>query len=129
MFRDKITRRARITAQSRVASPVIIRSVPQRLREVAEEVQPFVEEVKEFFPRLMAPAMMPFTPYPMRVINRFDMVAAILPREIIFRLAENPSVERIYHDQTMYALFRTVPEEGIFRAPHKVTKEIDFTST
>jgi len=129
MFRDKITRRARITAQSRVASPVIIRSVPQRLREVAEEVQPFVEEVKELFPRLMAPAMMPFTPYPMRVINRFDMVAAILPREIIFRLAENPSVEKIYHDQTMYALFRTVPEEGIFKAPHKVTKEIEFTST
>ena len=129
MFRDKITRMARITAQSRVASPVIIRSVPQRLREVMEEVQPFVEEVKELFPRLMAPAIMPFTPYPMRVVNRFDVVAAILPREVIFRLAENPYVERIYHDQVMYALFQTVPDEGVFRAPHRILKEITFTST
>jgi len=95
MFRDKLTRRARLTAQSRVASPVIIRSVPQRLREVTDQIRPVVEEVKELFPRLMAPAMMPFTPYPLRAIQRFDMVAAILPREVIFRLAENPYVERI----------------------------------
>ena len=129
MFRDKLTRMARITAQSRVASPVIIRTVPQRLREVVDQVQPFVEEVKELFPRLMAPAMMPFTPYPLRVIQRFDMVSAILPREVIFRLAEGPYVERIYHDQVMYALFRTVPDEGVFRAPHRILKDITFTST
>jgi hypothetical protein len=129
MFRDKITRMARITAQSRVASPVIIRSVPQRLGEVVEQIRPFVEEARELFPRLMAPAMVPFTPYPMRVIPRFEMVASILPREIIFRLAEGPYVERIYHDQVMYALFQTVPEEGVFRAPHRVLKEIMFTST
>ncbi|GAH73951.1 unnamed protein product, partial [marine sediment metagenome] len=97
--------------------------------DVIDQILPFVEEVKEFFPRLMAPAMMPFTPYPLRAIQRFNMVAAILPREIIFRLAENPYVERIYHDQIMYALFRTVPNEGVFKAPHKVLKEIEFTST
>lgn len=127
MFKDKITRRARLMAQSRIASPVIIRVSPNRMRDVIEEIRPFVQEDR--LPRLIAPTIMPFTPYPMRVIDRFNMLATILPREIIFRLAENPYVNRIYPDQVMYALFNTVPDEGVFKAPHRVLNEITFTST
>jgi len=91
--------------------------------------RPFTEELRESLPRLFAPAITPFTPHPMRVIPRFNMVAAILPREVIFTLAESPYVDRIYHDQVMYALFPTVPDEGVFTAPHKVLEQITFTST
>lgn len=130
MFRDRLTRPARLVAQSRIASPVIIRSRPGRLPEVVAQIRPFVERVQELLPRLMAPEIRPFTPYPMRVIQRFDMVASILPREIIFALADGPYVEKIYHDQVMYAVqYPIVPDEGVFKAPHRVLKEVTFTST
>lgn len=130
MFRDKITLPARLVAQSRVVSPIIIRSRPGRLQEVVEQIRPFVERVHELVPRIMAPEILPFTPYPMRVIPRFDMVASLLPREIIFALADGPYVEKIYHDAVQYALaYPIVPDEGVFRARHRVLDEIVFTST
>lgn len=57
------------------------------------------------------------------------MVASFLPREIIYRLGEARAVERIYPDEFVYALYRRLPPGGVFRAPHRITKEITFTST
>jgi len=134
MFRDKLTRLARIQVQQRVVSPVIIKTKPGKYREVAELIRPFVQRLEgilpELLPRLRAPAIIPFTPYPMKVIPRFNIVASLLPREIIYRLAESRYVEKIYPDPIMrISQYPVVPAEGVFRAPHKVIKEIVFTST
>jgi len=138
VFRDKLTRLARIQVQRSIVSPVIIKTKPGRYVEVARQIRPFVERISERFegilpgliPRLRAPAIIPFTPYPMRVIPRFNMIASLLPREIIWRLAESRDVEKIYPDQVMRILqYPVVPREGIFKAPHRVLKEIVFTSS
>jgi len=134
VFRDKMTRLARIQVQQRVVSPVIIKTKPGKYREVAELIRPFVQRLEgilpELLPRLRAPAIIPFTPYPMKVIPRFNIVASLLPREIIYRLAESRYVEKIYPDSVMrISQYPVVPAEGVFRAPHKVIKEIVFTST
>jgi subtilisin family serine protease len=126
-----LTRRAEAVVGSRIAAPVIIRAAPRRLREVVEQIRPFTGEfMEEVLPRIVAPAITPFTAYPLRAIPRFNLVAAYLPREVVFALADGPYVERIYHDQVMYAFqYPTVPPEGVYKAPHRLTKEIAFTST
>lgn len=110
---------------------MIIRSVPGKLQEVVEEIRPFVEEMQEILPRLRGPDIIPFTAYPMKVIPNFNMVASYLPREVIFALADDPCVDLIFPDQIMFALqyFPTVSSDAVYRAPHRVLKEITFTST
>jgi len=133
MFRDKLTRLARIRVQQRVVSPVIIRTKPGKYREVAALIRPFVERAEGIFPllpRIRAPGITPFSPYPMKVIPRFNIVASLLPREIIYQLAESRYVDRIFPDQVMrISQYPVVPAEGVFKAPHRVTKEIVFTSS
>jgi len=134
VFHDKLTRLARLQVQSRIVSPVIIKTKPGKYVEVAELIRPFVERLEGLFPRILlrvrAPEIPPFTPYPMKVIPRFNMVASLLPREVIYSLAETRYVEKIYPDQIMRILqYPVVPAEGIFKAPHRVLKEITFTTT
>jgi len=91
--------------------------------EVAQLIRPFVERLERFpgiLPRIRAPEITPFTPYPMKVIPRFNIVA----------LAESRYVDTIYPDQVMRILqYPVVPMEGVFKAPHRVLKEITFTSS
>ena len=134
VFRDKLTRLARIQVQQRPVSPVIIKTKPGKYVEVAELIRPFVERLEglfpRVFPRIRAPEITPFTPYPMKVIPRFNIVASLLPREIIYQLAESRYVDRIFPDQVMrISQYPVVPAEGVFRAPHRVLKEITFTSS
>ena len=131
MFHDKLTRLALKRAHSRVATPVIIKAKPDRLSGLGELVLPYVEQMRDFFPRVsrVHDVTMPFTPYPLKILRRFDMLATTLPREVIFRLGEDSDVELIYSDEPQFAFFNTVPEEGVFRAPHRLLKEITFTST
>jgi len=69
---------------------VIVETVPGRLRDIAEEISPFVEIVtnRRLLRGIIEPPEIAIGPYPMRVIRRFNMIAAVLPREIIFRLGE-----------------------------------------
>ena len=133
MFRDKLTRLARVQVQQRPVSPVIIRTKPGKYMEVAELIRPFVERLERFpgiLPRIRAPEIAPFTPYPMKVIPRFNIVASLLPREIIYQLAESGYVDKIFPDQVMrICQYPVVPAEGVFKAPHRVLKEITFTSS
>jgi len=115
---------------SRIISPVIIKTDPKRLRQVVNEILPFTEEMRELLPRVFTPSIPSLSPYPLKVLRRFSMIASILPREIVFRLAENRNVERIFYDRPMYALgFPVVPDEGVFTAPHRLLDKITFTST
>lgn len=127
-MRDKLTRRAAILAQSRVASPVIIKAKAGKLREIIESARPFAVEHEPLIPRIFGEEILPFSS-PLRSIPRFNMMASFLPREVIFALADGPYVEKIYPDRPMYALYKTVPPEGRFKAEHRIRKEIDFTST
>ena len=138
--RDVLTRGARILAQSRVASPVIVKTKKGRLRDVFETVRPYVEqisslmdrsEIRRIFPRVQrafTPDVTPFTSA-LRTIPRFNMLSGFLPREIIFAMADGRYVDKIYPDTPMHASFATVPDEGVFTAPHRITKEIKFTTT
>lgn len=129
MFLDKLTPMAERIANSRVASPVIVKAKPRRVGGVFDLVRPYIEEARQIFPRLLTPQEMPFSPYPIKVIQRFNMLATYLPREVIFRLAESGNVERIFYDAPMYAFgFPTLPGEGVFTAPAKLRK-ITFTTT
>jgi len=117
-------------AHSQVISPVIIKTEPRRLRDTFEFLKPYFEDVRELRPRMFAPTMVPLSPFPFKVIQRFSMIASILPREVIFKLAENRNIKRIYYDKPFRAFdYPTVPDEGMFTAPHRVLKKIEFTST
>lgn len=132
MFRDKITELAEKLAHSRIIAPFIIRTAPRRLQELAYELQPLTRiSDNRGFEILRAPVP-PLGPFPMRVFRRFDMMSAFLPREVVFRLAENRYVEKIYPDKQCFAFsqrYPTVPPDGVFIAPHKIVEQIQFTST
>jgi len=124
-------------AQNQVVAPVIVKTKRGRYMDVAQDIRPFVERTRDMLPslipRLGAPETAPFTPYPMKVIPRFNMVASLLPREIIYALAERRDVEKVFPDAIVrtlaYSAYPTVPAEGVFTAPHRVTREITFTSS
>lgn len=127
----RLTRAAERIAQSRVASPVIIKTKRRSIESVLDIVSPYVEELKSIFPRLQqftGPNVAPFSS-PLRVLRRFDMISSYLPREVIFTLAETKYVDRIYADTPMWAMYPRLPQEGIYEASHRITRDYAFTST
>jgi intein/homing endonuclease len=130
MFRDKLTSLALKRALSRIATPVIVEVHPGYLERVFEEVRQY-----EFrpMPGLMDRVLgeIEVAPFETRVMKRFNMFSMILPREVIFDLAEDARVARIYSDELKYALqYPTVPPEGIYVLEHRLRrKKVEFTST
>jgi len=132
MFRDKLSPGARRFAFGRVAAPYIVKAKPGRLAEVLSVVREFAVFHRFMLERpLQLPTkFMPFGALPLRVIRRFNMVSAMLPREAAFYVAELRDVDRIYADRIMWAFqYPTVPPEGIFTISTKVRPEFHFTST
>jgi len=129
LYKDRLTYPALKLVQSRILSPVIIKARRHQVRMVLDHIVPFVDEMQRTFPRLQRPELLSVTPL-LKVIQRFHLVSAYLPREVIFSLAESPSVERIYPDQLMYAFqFPVVPAEGVYTTTHRIKKEMTFTTT
>ncbi len=117
-------------AFERVVTPVIIRTESGRLQDIATEIAPLLEDLKERFPRLAVPEIPALGMFPLKIFPRFSMIGTLLPREVIFRLAENRYIERIFPDEPMFAFqYPTVEEDGVFTSPHKITEEITFTTT
>jgi len=127
-MKDRLTPAALRWAQSRVASPVIIEADTRSITDLFHELIPYTEELAERFPRLLQPTIEPFVS-PMRVLQRFGMITSYLPREVIFSLAERKGITKIYPDRPTYALYGSVPKEGVFVAPSRLTKEVTFTTT
>lgn len=129
MFRDRLTPLAERLSHSLVMCPVIVETIPGKLQEVFAEIKGFIGEKIEIVPRVLT-EITPLGPYPFYIMPRFSMFAALLNREIVWDLAEDTRVKRIYPDKINVAFaYPTVPEEGIFeyeRRPKKVKK---FTST
>jgi len=128
---DKLTRLAYKRAINRVVAPVIVEVYPQYLIDVFEEVRQyeFPRVLPRPFERLVGEVEFPL--YFTRLMPMFNMFSMVLPREIIFDLAEDRRVVRIYSDEVKYALqYPVVPEEGVYRLVHPLRrKTIEFTST
>ncbi|MEM2618608.1 MAG: S8 family serine peptidase [Candidatus Hadarchaeales archaeon] len=129
MFRDRLTPVAERLAHSRVVTPVIIETETKKFFDVFEETRPFLEEVVERLPRMLT-EISPLGAFPYRIMRRFSMFAGILPREIVFDLAEDHRVKRIYDDRLVWAFqYPTVPPEGVFEFMRRPGKPMTFTST
>jgi subtilisin family serine protease len=114
---------------SRVASPVILKVSPQHIPGILEELRPYSFRVyKRILDVLTSPEITIFPSEPM-LIQRFNMIAMFLPREVIFDFAEDVRVEKIFLDSIKFALqYPTVPQEGVFKIKRK-GKDFYFTST
>ena len=126
-----------------ILHPVIIEAYPNRLLEVFEQARPYFQVWKEMEnrtgisrPRLLGGFMQQalgamsdmipnlFTP---RIIKRFSMLNAILPRDIVEDFAQDSNVIRIYPDTLKYAFaYPTVPQNGRF---YYAKRNLHFTST
>jgi len=112
-------------------TPVIVKVRPGYIDDLVAELSEYeFSVVRGLLDRIM-PIEVPLGPLPMRVIRVFDMIAMPLPREVIFSLAEDNRVERIYSDELKFALrYPTVPQEGVYQTVHRLLrKPITFTST
>lgn len=126
----RITSLALKWALSRVASPVIVQTHPSKLIDVYEEIKQYEYRL---FPKLVDRILgeLDINLFETKLITTFNMFSMILPREVIFDLAEDSRVVKIYSDELKYALqYPTVPNEGVYVQEHKLRrKRIEFTST
>ena len=128
MFRDRIVPHALRTLQSKVITPVIIEVHSNYFRDVLKELSEYVTLI----PRRLVSIEVPELPihFPQILgIPTFNMIAAVLPREVVFDYAEDSRVVRIYPDEIKYALqYPTVPPEGIYKVVRR-GREVQFTTT
>jgi len=126
MIRDKIVPQLLSRIYQLPIIPVIIKAKLGKLEEVFYEVEPYLLRVGllTYF-RLHQLHL-----FPTRMLRRFGMLSAVLPREIVFDLAESPYVEKIYYDKMVTILqYPTVGPEGVFEMRRGFGKKIRFTST
>jgi subtilisin family serine protease len=115
---------------SRIIHPVIIETEANRFSEIFEELKPFAYTVNNIVDRF-SPAEPQFYFLNLMDIPMFNMIACVLPREVIEDYAEDKRVAKIYPDNIMWALqYPTVTEEGVYKTIRgREKKEIQFTST
>ena len=126
----RLTRLALRRAQNRVATPVIVEVYPNKLVDLFEEVRQYEFRLTpNIVDKVLGEIELPL--FETRIISLFNMFSMILPREVIFDLAEDRRVVRIYSDELKYALqYPTVPPEGIYTIRHAIKKKtITFTTT
>jgi subtilisin family serine protease len=127
---ERLTRLALKRAMSRVAVPVIVETHPANLLEVFEEARQYeFRLVPTLLERVRGELELPL--YEARLIKAFSMFSMVLPREVVFDLAEDSRVVRIYSDEVKYAFqYPTVPPEGVYSFTHPLRrKRVEFTST
>jgi len=126
-MRDKITNIVLRKANSRIITPVIIKTRRGRVRDIAEEILPFLSSIRK--KKLMRENKLQLQFKQIRILDRFNMLSAVLPRDVIFSLGENMDVLRIYNDQLMYAhSFPALSNEECFEMKMKgKTKQVTST--
>lgn len=128
---DKLTRMAAKRAQNRVASSFIIEAKPRRFDQVAEAVRGLGLFDRYYAGKLLrrVTEFQPFSTFT-RFLPRFGMIAAFLPRNAVYYLAELRDVERIYSDEIQTAFsYPILPPEGTYKIRNKIPEEIVFTTT
>jgi len=125
---DKIVDYALKVIQSRIITPVILEVHRNYFRDIVYELREYVATIPRRLVSVELPEIPLHAPHVVE-IPTFNMIAAVLPREVIFDYAEDFRVVKIYLDSIKYALqYPTVPPEGVFRIIRK-GKEVLFTST
>jgi len=87
----RLTVLAERLAHARLAAPYIVRTEPGYLDQIAAEIR---ELIPLELPRILA-RILPLGYWPMRQIPKFQMLAAILPREVVFMLAEDGQIVQV----------------------------------
>ena len=126
----RLTQLAYRRAISRIATPVIVETHPNKLMEVFEEMREYeFRVIPRVLDKVLGEVELPL--FETRIIPTFNMFSMILPREVIFDLAEDSRVVKIYSDELKYALqYPTVPKEGVYTLMHRLRrKKVEFTST
>lgn len=127
---EKLTWLAKKRVLQYLVHGYIIEAQPGRLQEVFERVKA-VDCFRRFLRAGFLRTEGEFRPLarPARIIPRFNYIAALLPREEIYDLAEDPNIVKIYSDELVWALqFPVVPSEGAYEIM-KAKKLIRFTTT
>jgi hypothetical protein len=126
----RLTRPALKRAMSSIFVPVIVETHPSKLTDVFNEVKQY--EFK-LMPRVLdkITGSIELNLYEARLIPAFNMFSMILPREVVFDLAEDSRVVKIYSDEIKYAFsYQSVPQGGIYVLAHPLRrKKVEFTST
>lgn len=121
---ERLTKIVQRIAYSRILVPIIIETYPNYLMDIYHEIRQVIPIER---PRLLEVPILPLGAYPPKLIRRWNMVAAILPRDHVFDLAEDRRIKKIYYDQPIYAFqYPVVPSEGIFELQRP---KLIFTST
>jgi len=132
MIRDRLTDLTIRRTHQRIITPVIVQTLPGRLREVISQIRPmiafeFLERERIFIRRFELPEIF-LTRH--RTFPRFNMFATLLPREAVWYLGNVYDVVRVYSDEPLHILqYPTVPPEGRFKIRTKAQPEYYFTST
>ena len=125
---DKLTKLAENVAHNRIAENYIIKVKSGYLYDLRAEIHPILDEMFSVFP-IFEKIPTELISYPANLIEKFDMLATLLTRDMVFDLADDRRVEAIFYDKLMYAFqFPIVPEEGIFTIPVR-KGELTFTTT
>lgn len=123
--------------RSRVATPVLVRTKPNKLKSVFKDIQAFdlenyvdkgildgniVDEIRDkttsMYERMQA--------------QLFNMFSMFLPREAIFNLADRKNVEKVFYDKPMYAFspsYPTTKQDNIHKFPRTGTKFVTTSTT
>lgn len=125
MLMDKIHSTVVRALQERPLNNVIVRAKENDYWSVLQGVEPYVPRLRKGGPELISR----LKSIGLLGIKRFNLIAALLPREIIFDLAESRAVQTIFPDYLRYAnRYPTVnlihsTKRGIFG------DELQFTTT
>jgi subtilisin family serine protease len=117
---------------SRIVHPVIIETLPGKLYDIMHEIRPYSFEIVRTLLDRITPPEVPFFFPRFMDIPRFNMLACILPREVIEDYAVDDRVVKIYPDDVVYAFqYPTVPLEGVYVTERRIRekKKVTFTST
>lgn len=125
---DRLTQIAERIAHSKIVENYIVKVKSGYLYDLRAEIHPLLDEAFSLFP-IFEKIPTDFISYPANLIEKFDMLSTVLTRDMVFDLADDYRVEKIFYDKLMYAFqFPIVPPEGIFTIKTR-KKEITFTTT
>jgi len=132
MVYDRLTLSARRRLFRHNAYSYLILTYKARVAELFEIIKEYDLGLglrRQYLFRLLPQELFAFGDIVPRIFRPFGMLRAILDRDTVEWLAEQPEVIKIFSDEPMWVLqYPTVPPEGVFELPMK-PKPKTFTTT
>lgn len=128
VYRDKIVNTLLDNIYEMNILPVIIKTKENKYYDVLESIKPYIFIPKKILENVQIDLSSIFPRF--REIKSFNMIAGILPRELVFDLAEAREVEKIFPDKIMNTFDYPKLSEGIFEIEKGIfNKKEKITST